>query len=267
MSFLHIILLSLIQGITEFLPISSSAHLILLPFFLDFPDQGIIMDVAVHIGTLLAVMIYFFKEIRQLFIGFFHLITRKESFERRLLLIVIIATLPVVIGGFALHKYGTDELRNIKLIGWTTLIFGIFLGVFDKYSSMRKEFDSLTYTNGFWIGMSQILALIPGVSRSGITMTAARALGFDRISAARFSLLISIPTIAGAGLLEALDLIKINDITITADAGWSVLLSFLSSLIVIAFLIKWLQKHSFLPFMIYRIALGGGLLLYAYNLI
>lgn len=267
MSFLHIILLSLIQGITEFLPISSSAHLILLPYFADLPDQGIIMDVAVHIGTLLAVMIYFFKEIKQLFIGVFHLVILKGSSERRLLFIVTIATIPVVVGGFALHKYGTDGLRDIKLIGWTTLIFGILLGIFDTYCSMRREFDSLTYKNGFWIGMSQILALVPGVSRSGITMTAARALGFDRISAARFSLLISIPTIAGAGLLEALDLIKINDITITANAGWAVLLSFLSSLIAIAVLIQWLQKHSFMPFMIYRIALGGGLLLYAYNII
>lgn len=265
MDFLQILVLALVQGITEFLPVSSSGHLVLVPIFTGWADQGLLMDVAVHVGTLAAVMAYFWRELLQAAWGLIDLIKRRDTDAAKLALALIIATIPAVIAGFILHSTGaSDALRSAEIIGWTTLVFGIVLWVSDHYSPTEKTFGSLNIKTALWIGLAQCLALVPGTSRSGITMTAARALGFNRKDAARFSMLLSIPTIAGAGLLSALDLIEEGNAQLTTDAITAAGLSALAAFAAIALFLAWLQNRSMAPFAIYRIALGAGLLGWVY---
>jgi undecaprenyl-diphosphatase len=265
MALWHIIILALVQGITEFLPVSSSAHLVLAPVVLGTADQGLLFDIAVHVGTLLAVCLYFWREVLQLPVGAVHLLgKRRSSPQAKLALHVILGSVPVVIAGFFLHEYIPDGLRSVEMIAYATIGFGILLGIADWLGSKRKAVGAMDRLDALLIGASQILALIPGTSRSGITMTSARFLGYTREEAARFSLLLSIPAIAGAGLLGLLDVIQADNLRFGLDLGLAVLLSCLSALVAIAIMMRWLSKASFMPFVIYRLILGAALLAYVY---
>tara|TARA_R110002096_G_scaffold214083_2_gene401742 strand:- start:5975 stop:6784 length:810 start_codon:yes stop_codon:yes gene_type:complete len=261
---LQIIVLAIVQGITEFLPISSSGHLILVPALTDWPDQGLLMDVGVHVGTLAAVLVYFRQDVATLIRGFWHLVTFNKDASpqnRRLMLALILSTIPVVVIGGIVSKMGwNDTWRTIEIIGWTSIVFGLLLYVFDKTCAVNKVIADMRYGQALIIGLAQVLAIIPGTSRSGITMTAARGLGFTRTEAARFSMLMSIPTILAAGTIEGLKLFESGDMALSTDILLGAGLSFITALIAIAGLMAWLQKSSMTPFVIYRVILGIGLL-------
>lgn len=268
MTLLQIIVLALVQGITEFLPISSSGHLIMVPLLTDWPDQGLIMDVGVHVGTLGAVMLYFRRDVGQMILAFWHMVTARKDYDipsRRLMLALILSTIPVVIIGAVVAKMGwNDDMRTLEVIGWASVIFGLLLYAMDIKCAAIKQLTNLKYGQALLIGFAQVLALIPGTSRSGITMTAARGLGFTRPEAARFSMLMSIPTIMAAGLLEGLELAESGNITLGANIYLGAGLSFIAALCAIALLMKWLERSSMTPFVIYRVLLGLGLLAFVY---
>lgn len=257
----HIIVLAVIQGITEFLPISSSGHLVLTHALFGNEVSDLcwktnrLMDVAVHVGTLLSVLLYFRKDIAMMLAGVF----KPQSNGFKLSGKIIIASLPVIVAGFALQMIQPTFLCLIQIMAWMSIIFGILLYFADKIDD-GKTIEHLTLKHSFLIGLSQILALIPGVSRSGITMTSARFLGFSRIAAARFSLLLSIIAISGAGFLTCFDLIEINNINLGFDVLIAVALSFISGYIAISLMMKWLSRATFMPFVIYRLVLGVALL-------
>ena len=203
------ILLALLQGLTEFLPISSSAHLILLPRLLGWEDQGLAFDVAVHVGTLLAVILYFREDVRRLLLAWFaSIVNRQMSADAWLAWLVVLGTVPVALAGLLLGDVIETHLRSPMVIALATIGFGVLLGVADLRGRQARREDSLSVVDVIWIGLAQALALIPGTSRSGITMTAALALGLTRSAAARFSFLLSIPIIASAGALKFRDLVN-----------------------------------------------------------
>ena len=265
MTLLQIVVLAVVQGITEFLPISSSAHLILVPEFTDWPDQGTLMDVAVHVGTLAAVMVYFHRDLWAMVRGLGHLAARRPTAEARLVGVLMVATVPVVVIGAAFYALDVnDAVRDPEVIGWTTLVFGLVLWLADRKGPTDVTVADLGWRAAALIGLAQAVALVPGVSRSGITMTAGRALGFDRTRAARFALLLAIPTLAAAGLLGAIEIVRSGDQALGADAVIGAGLSFVTALIAIWALMRWLRSASFAPFVIYRVVLGVGLLAWVY---
>jgi len=263
--FLHIAVLAVVQGITEFLPISSSGHLVLVPVVFGWPDQGLVMDVAVHVGTLGAVMLYFWRDVWGMFLGVLGLVRGRADPGARLAGLVIVGTVPVVLAGFALNKLDPDGLRSVALIGWTTLGFGVLLYLADRFGLTVRRLTDLRVSDAVVIGLAQVLALIPGTSRSGITMTAARILGVERTEAARFSMLLSIPTILGAGMLKGAELAQSGDAALTADAMVAAGLALISALLAIWAMMAWLKRATFTPFVIYRILLGAGLFWFAYS--
>ncbi len=266
MSLLHIVTLAIVQGITEFLPISSSGHLILIPALTDWPDQGLALDVAVHVGTLLAVVIYFWRDVGLAATGLLHLLGGRNTQASRLALYLIIGTIPVIVAGALAAFYNlVDAWRSAEVIGWTMLGFGIVLFVADRLGMTIRNMDHMTVPSALIIGVAQILALIPGTSRAGITMTAARFLGFEAYAAARFSMLLSIPTIAAAGLLEGRALYRTGGLELTSDAAIAAGLAFLTAMAAIALMMAWLKRAGFTPFVIYRVVLGGGLLWWVYS--
>lgn len=269
MTLLQIIVLAVVQGITEFLPISSSGHLILVPKLTDWPDQGLLMDVGVHVGTLAAVIIYFRADVARMIAAFWHMVTFKKNIhqpDRRLMIALVLSTIPVVIiGGLASKMGWTDAWRTLEVIGWTSIIFGILLYILDHKCSVTRKISDLRYGHAIIIGFAQVLAIIPGTSRSGITMTAARGLGFSRTEAARFSMLMSIPTILAAGMLEGLKIIESGNMTLSLDIFLGAGFAFATALLAIAGLMKWLEKSSMTPFVIYRVLLGIGLLALVYR--
>lgn len=267
MTWLNLIVLAVVQGITEFLPISSSAHLILVPCLGHFPDQGLDMDIAVHVGTLGAVMLYFWRDIWQMILGLWAALRLKKTPGGRLALAVLVATVPVVLVGVVVKDYVATAGRSIAVLGWSTLIFGILLYAADRIGLTVRRIEHLKLPDAAIIGLAQAIALIPGTSRSGITMTAARLLGYERGEAARFSMLMSIPTILAAGTLAALDIVKADQPLVTTVAIYGAGLSFLTALIAIALLMRWLRHASFTPFAVYRLILGAALLAAAYGLI
>ena len=269
MPFTQIFILAAIQGITEFLPISSSGHLILVPKLTGLADQGLMMDVAVHVGTLLAVMLYFWRDMFGMtgaLIRTFNQISNRRRFDPEywLFLKLVLATLPVIAAGFLVNKYMGADLRTLEIVGWATLGFGILLFAADKMNMTVRRMEHISFSGAFLIGLMQVIALVPGTSRAGITMTAARFLGVERQDAARFSLLLSIPTIIGAGILKGYELYKTGDQVLLNDAVTVAGLSFLFALVAISLLMVWLRRASFTPFVIYRILLGGALIGMAY---
>jgi undecaprenyl-diphosphatase len=264
MPIFHLAILSLVQGITEFLPVSSSGHLILVPYVMQWQDQGLMLDVAVHVGTLGAVMAYAWREIGMMLAGFWKLIRGRIDQGTRMMLQILIGSIPVVIFGYALNKYAGGVLRSVEVIGWTTLGFGLLLGFADKVGMTVRRLEHMSYGGALAIGLAQVLALVPGTSRSGITMTMARFLGFERADAARFSLLLSIPAIAGAGMLKGIDLWHTDNMGLTLDALTAAGLSFASALIAIMVMMTWLKRAGFMPFVIYRVLLGTLLLYLVY---
>lgn len=264
MELMHIIVLAVVQGLTEFLPISSTAHLVLVPYFADWQDQGLQMDIALHFGSLLALILYFHKEVIALFKGVFDLLTFKITPHSKLFLFLVIAAIPAALVGYFIFSSKTALLRSVELIGWMTIIFGLLLGGVDRFAPRLKTLKDMTYLQSFLIGCAQVIALFPGVSRSGITMTAGRLMGYTRVECARFSFLVAMPTIFGASLLDFKDIVQEANYDFQINALIGVGASFLSSLVAIAFMIKWLSKYSFVPFVVYRLLLGTGLLTYAY---
>lgn len=265
MALTQILVLAIVQGITEFLPISSSGHLILVPILADWPDQGVMLDVAVHVGTLGAVAIYFWRDLFAMVKGLLNLLRGRRDPGAKLAGQVIVATIPVLVGGYLFSQYVGDALRSIEVVGWATLVFGVLLYVADRMSMTVKRLDHSTYVDVLVIGIAQVLALIPGTSRSGITMTAARFLGFERPDAARFSMLLSVPTIAASGLWLGMEIYEAGDVQLTQGVLTAAGLSFATAIISIAALMAWLQRSTFTPFVIYRVVLGVILLAFAYG--
>jgi undecaprenyl-diphosphatase len=265
MDLLQLIVLAVVQGVTEFLPISSSGHLVLVPLLTAWPDQGLMIDVAVHVGSLGAVVVYLAGDLREMLAGTF----RREGGlmgqpGRRLVVLVAVATVPVVVVGAAVSGL-LDTLRRLDVIGWTMVVFGVALWLADQRCRADRPLTALGLPGAFAIGCAQVLALVPGTSRAGITMTAARFLGLERTAAARFSMLLSIPTIAAAGLLLGLELLTLGELALTRDALVGGALAFVSALVAIVLMMRWLRRASFTPFVVYRVVLGLVLLVLAYG--
>ena len=257
MTWLQLTVLALVQGITEFLPVSSSGHLFLASNVLGWPDQGLKIDIAVHGGTLLAVVMYFRKEIVRL-------LRCREAADRRLLVLIVAATVPVGGAGFVLHATGTDMLRDPALIAWTTLGFGLLLLAADRLGGTARPLEDLTWRSAVVIGLFQVAALVPGTSRAGVTITAARFLGYRRADCATFSMLLSIPVIGAAVLLAAGDMAASGDMALTRSSLVAAVLSFGAALITIRLFMAWLARASFTPFVIYRVLLAALLLAWLY---
>ena len=259
------ILLALLQGLTEFLPISSSAHLILLPRLLGWEDQGLAFDVAVHVGTLLAVMLYFREEVRRLLLAWVaSIVNRQMSADARLAWLVVLGTVPVGLAGVLLSDVIETHLRSPLVIALATIGFGVLLGVADQRGRQARREDSLSVMDVIWIGMAQALALIPGTSRSGITMTAALALGLTRSAAARFSFLLSIPVILMAGSHETLQLLQQAGPVDWGSILLGTLVAAVSAYLCIHFFMRLIERVGMLPFVIYRLLLGAFLLVLFY---
>ena len=270
MDLFDIVVLSLIQGITEFLPISSSGHLALWPLLTGRPDQGPAMDAAVHVGTLTAVCWFFRAEVGQLFVGTGHiLIGRIGTGPARLAWLMALATIPAIVFGLALKVYDLqDELRVIKVIGWTTLVGGILLWLADRAATRRDQAESWGVSDAVIMGLAQAVSLIPGVSRSGITMTAARFLGFDRVQAARLALLMAVPIIIAGGSVEVLGVIRDGNTALGMDLVLGAILSCIAALIALTVMMRmFTATWTMLPFVLYRLVLGCVLLAIAYGAI
>jgi undecaprenyl-diphosphatase len=267
MPLFQLILVAVIQGLTEFLPISSSGHLILLPTLTGLDDQGQLIDVAVHVGTLGAVVLYFWSDVKLAFGGFADLTRAGPSTTgKRLAKGLIVGTIPVVFVGTVLHFTGiSDGLRSVKVIGWTMLIFGVALYVADQRGGSEKQFRDWSLKDALVMGLWQAVALIPGTSRSGITITTARQLGYNRQSAARLSMLMSIPTIISSGVLLGTEVAVDADISVLRDVALAAGFAFISAILALAMMMRLLRYVSFTPYVIYRVILGIGLLVYAYG--
>jgi len=278
MTFLQLLLIAIVQGITEFLPISSSGHLILIPYLTDFADQGPLIDVAVHVGSLLAIIVYFFKDVVVLARGGFASIgIGKAPAERRLFWWIALGTIPAVAFGLSI-KMGLfngiaeswfnitvvdddlmSSIRFTDLIAVNLIFYGILLGIADFFGREDKTFEDMTWRDGLLVGIAQALAIIPGTSRSGVTMTAARALGYSRFESARFSFLLSIPAVAGAGVLIVPEIFEAGG-GLAMEALIAGVLTFIAAFATMAFLMNFLKKASMLVFVIYRVAMGVALL-------
>jgi undecaprenyl-diphosphatase len=260
MDTIQVILLALIQGLTEFLPISSSAHLILPAQLLGWEDQGLSFDVAVHIGSLLAVIIYFRNEIAEMFVAWIKSIFKGQHSENsKLAWWILLATIPAVVLGFAFKGIVETHLRGPGVIAITTVLFGLLLWVGDKMSRNELTEYQTGWRKALMIGFAQALALIPGTSRSGITITAALMLGLNREAAARFSFLMSIPVIAGAALLMGKDIISGQEAVDYHAMGLGVIVSFVAAYTCIFFFLKLISRMGMTPFVLYRLTLGAVL--------
>lgn len=267
MLFWQIVVLALVQGLTEFLPISSSAHLILVPVLSDWPDQGLAFDVVVHLGTLTAVVWYFRHDVVTLTTDWAKSCVQKKTVgESRLAWIVIIGTIPVGAAGLLFHDFIDTALRSPLVIAWATIGFGLLLGVADFVAKNKNTLSEhqLSWKNGMIIGFAQALALIPGTSRSGITMTAGLFTGLTRQGAARFSFLLSIPAILMAGSYKTLKLIQEGNGIDWLAIGLGYFLSAVSAYVCIHYFLKMLERIGMTPFVIYRVA-QGMILLYLFS--
>ncbi len=250
---IEILILSLVQGITEFLPVSSSSHLIMISKLTDFENQSLSIDVSLHIGSFIAVFTYFFKDI----LNFFE--------NRKLFIKIIISSIPVLLIGYVLIQTNfIENLRNIKIIAWMTIIFGILLYISDRFKVEKKIENDFNFKTAIIIGFFQAISLIPGVSRSGITITAARLLNFKRFDSAKISFLLSIPTLAAISIYGLRNIIIREDLSFSLINSTSIVLSFVFSLLTIRFFLKYIQKFNLNLIVLYRIVLGLMLLYIAY---
>ncbi len=278
--FVDLAVLAVVQGVTEFLPISSSGHLILAAKLFGMDRgvaEGTVIDVALHLGSLFAVLIYFWRDVRDVIYGPFTLVgdlraKRPLRWPSKLALLLVLATVPLVVVGLVLYATGLYEpLRDesslfiIKLIGWTTLLYGIALYVADRFAPADREAKGWTWKDALFLGVAQALALVPGTSRSGVTMTASRVLGFDRREGARLALLMAIPAIIAPSVISAYEVAKEGDVELTTDAAIGAGLSFVTAYAALFLMMRWLRSATFTPFVIYRLALGALLLGLAYG--
>ncbi len=260
MLLIQIIILAVLQGLTEFLPISSSAHLILVPQLSDWPDQGLAFDVAVHVGTLSAVVWYFRCEVITMARDWgVSCMQRQQTGESRLAWAVILGSIPVAVFGLLLHDLVDTSLRSPLVIAWATIVFGLLLWLADVIGRRVRDEHRLGWKDILVIGLAQAVALIPGTSRSGITMTAGLLMGLTRTAAARFSFLLSIPAILMAGAYKTLRLIEQSGIEWLSLLLGAVI-SALTAYLCIHWFLKLLDRIGMLPFVIYRLVLGAGLL-------
>ncbi|WP_333606691.1 undecaprenyl-diphosphate phosphatase [Arsukibacterium sp.] len=262
MTTVEVIILAIIQGITEFLPISSSAHLILPSAVLGWQDQGIAFDVAVHVGTLLAVMLYFRQDIANLTVGWIKSLAGQHSTDSKLAWWVILATIPAGLAGLLAADVIETFLRSPWVIAITTIVFGLLLWLADATAKQHMAMAQMGWRQALVIGLAQAAALIPGTSRSGITMTAAMLMGLDKVSAARFSFLLSIPIIVLSGGYQATKLLVEPEQFDVSGILLGTVLAFISALICIHFFLKIISRMGMLPFVIYRLTLGVALIVF-----
>ncbi|MDF1855067.1 undecaprenyl-diphosphate phosphatase [Pseudooceanicola sp.] len=267
MSLLHLFLLAVIQGVTEFLPISSSAHLILFPQITGAQDQGQAIDVAVHIGTLGAVILYFWSDVREGLAGIPDMLRgRLDRPGARLAFLLVVATVPVILFGLALKLTGLDEaMRSAKVIGWTMLGFGLVLWWADRAPRATLSAPEWSLRHAVIMGLWQAVALIPGTSRSGATITSALFLGYTRRDAAKLSMLMSIPTIIASGAYLSIEVVATADMAAARDGAIAAGLSFVAALAALSLMMRLLRSVSYTPYVIYRVILGIGLLVWAYS--
>ena len=250
---LEILILSLVQGITEFIPVSSSSHLIVISKLIEFNEQSLSLDVSLHIGSFIAVLTYFYKEI-------FNFIDNRE-----LLIKILISSFPVMIIGFLLVQTNLIyEIRNLKVIGWTTIIFGILLFISDRFNLNKNIEKNFSFKTALIIGFFQVFSLVPGVSRSGITITAARLLNFNRIDSAKISFLLSVPTLAAVSIFGIKNIVSSNSIIFSVQNITSIFLSFIFSFITIKYFLRYIKNFNLNLFVYYRVLLGSFLVGLAY---
>ena len=253
------VVIGLVQGITEFLPISSSGHLVLISNISNWDDQGLFTDIAVHSGTLIAVLVYLRREIIKILYNLF----QEKLFNDIIVFKIILASLPAVIVGFFVFNFFDDYLRNLQVVAWASIIFGVLLYFADKKNTSKPIWNEINFKDAFIIGLFQILAFIPGASRAGVTITGARFLGIDRKNAAIFSMLLSIPIILASFTLSIFDVISdpINN-TNVLQSFFAAIVACITALLSIHFMMKIIQKTNFNLFIIYRILLGFILLFF-----
>lgn len=261
MTLLQVVVLALIQGLTEFLPISSSAHLIIGGQVFGWPEQGLVFDAATHLGTLLAVLIYFRRDLRKMaFACVRSPVSQEDENRRQLAMLLVIASIPILVVGFFASDLVAAYLRDARVIAWATIGFGLLLWWADAKGPVHRTSENLTIKNALWIGLAQILSLIPGTSRSGITITAGRMIGLNAHDAARFSFLLSVPVIAAVGGFGAWQ-VWVGDARIEWGEFWlGVGVSAVTGWICIAAFLALVRRIGLLPFVIYRLALGLFLL-------
>lgn len=258
MDALQAVILAAIQGLTEFLPISSSGHLVLPQTLWGWEDQGLAFDVAVHVGSLLAVLAYFRRDVSKLLTAWTQsIVAKQQGPDSRLAWMVIVATLPAVVAGLLLNDFIEQHLRGGVVLATTTLVFGVILGVVDRYSSHSRSIADIGLRLALIIGFAQVLALVPGTSRSGITMTAALMLGLGRSDAARFSFLLSMPIIAAAGSYKLLELLQGGSQVPWDLLAIGLLVSAVTAYACISVFMNWVERVGMMPFAIYRVILAG----------
>lgn len=263
MTLIQLITLALIQGLTEFLPVSSSAHLILGSVAFGWPDQGIVFDTATHLGTLFAVLFYFRRDLLDMGQSWLGPVQTDQDRQNRTLTVYLaIASIPVLLIGFLAHGFVEQYLRDIRIIGWTTLLFGMLLWVAHIVGPRVSDLKGMTFKSALLVGLAQVFALIPGASRSGVTITAARFLGFTPDAAARFSFLLSIPVIAAAGAFSILRIATGDSRIEWLQFGIAVLFAALAGWVCIAAFLALLKRIGLMPFVIYRLLLGVFLIWY-----
>ena len=247
------LILSVVQGVTEFIPVSSSSHLFLFSDFLNFQSKSLSIDVSLHIGSFIAIITYFYKDI-------INFVKNKDLFIK-----IIISSIPVMVIGFILIQTNLIEnLRNIKLIAWTTILFGFLLYFSDKYNVNKTIKNNFNIKSAIIIGIFQIISLIPGVSRSGITITAARLLNFKRVDATKISFLLSIPTLGAVSVFGVKNILTNSDISFSILNVAAIFLSFIFSYLTIKYFLDFVKKFNLTVFVIYRVILGLALLALAY---
>ncbi|MBR5598557.1 MAG: undecaprenyl-diphosphate phosphatase [Alphaproteobacteria bacterium] len=269
MSDINILWLAFIQGFTEFLPVSSSGHLVLFAKYVSQIDQGQAIDIALHLGSLIAVCLYFSHTIKEMVYSLWQQKFRPnfDVLGVKIAYFILIATIPAIIIGGVLSFIGMEWIRNTKLIAFLLIFYSILLLYADTSFSTQKTLQDISLKDALLIGFAQTLAFFPGTSRSGITITMGRFLGYNRSEVAKFSMLLSVPSILAAGVVAYIDLYQTGDISQLFLGGKAIFWSFIFSLIAIVFMMKWLRTKTFLPFVIYRIILGIVLLLDGYNFI
>ena len=254
---LQFFLSGIIQGATEFLPISSSGHLVLFAQLTNWEDQGLFTDIAVHFGTLFAVMIYLRKDIYYFLTNIFQF----KIFEDQIIFKIILATLPAIILGYFIYDYVSLYFRSIQLIASSSIVFAIILFFADRVKIESKSWNKITYIEALTVGLFQVLAFIPGASRAGVTITGARLLGYDRLNAARFSMILSIPIIFASMTLSLINIFNEEYVPVNLHQSLSAaLVAFITALLSIIFLMRFIKKANFNIFIIYRIVLGIVLL-------